>query len=350
MSSFFSKRALNKDSSFPRIDLTFAGAYESQAPYTICVESCGLGSYPTPPPPSLRFLICMRQKGKKRRLWCKELPVQDFFCKQDLFSMVLFEMRQDIWASLSSTATLWPPQRIVISLKCRGVLPKENWNVTENTTVNVDYFGQKQAVLTCLPPFPRLTFFLRSSAPDNGNIWWLYRFIECYDWAVEFGNVVCWYSSSGSQYVERYRISEAIPPVCCHVLQCVAMRCNVLQSASWATRSNSHHTIGVLRCIAVSCSVLQCFAVSYSVLQCLAMSCSVLLQWDAECCSVLQCFTGNKMSNKKIRIYINNCICLFIHIYIHKYINIYVYIQIYTYPKIFMYMYNYICTYEYKFT
>jgi len=38
--------------------------------------------------------------------------------------------------------------------------------------------------------------------------------------------------SSGSQHVEQHQLSEAIPPVCCRVLQCVALRCNVLQSAS----------------------------------------------------------------------------------------------------------------------
>jgi len=50
----------------------------------------------------------------------------------------------------------------------------------------------------------------------------------------------------------------AILPVCCSVLQCVAVYCNVLQ------------------CVAVCCSVLQCVAVCCSVLQCVAVCCSVL--------------------------------------------------------------------------
>ena len=47
-------------------------------------------------------------------------------------------------------------------------------------------------------------------------------------------------------------------PVCCSVLQCVAVCCSVLQ------------------CVAVCCSVLQCVAVCCNVLQCVAVCCSVL--------------------------------------------------------------------------
>ena len=47
-------------------------------------------------------------------------------------------------------------------------------------------------------------------------------------------------------------------------------------------------TSGVLRGVAVCCSVFQCIAVSCSVLQCLVVCCSVL-QCVAVCCSVLQC-------------------------------------------------------------
>jgi len=52
--------------------------------------------------------------------------------------------------------------------------------------------------------------------------------------------------------------------VCCIVLHCVAMCCNVLQRVCCS--------------VAVCCSVLQCAAVCCSVLQCVAV-----------CCSVLQC-------------------------------------------------------------
>jgi len=57
------------------------------------------------------------------------------------------------------------------------------------------------------------------------------------------------------------------------VLQCVAVRCSVLQC---------------VQCVPVRCSVLQCVAVSCSVLQCVAVCCSVL-QCVAVCCGVLQC-------------------------------------------------------------
>ena len=59
-------------------------------------------------------------------------------------------------------------------------------------------------------------------------------------------------------------------PVCCGVLQCVAVCDSVLQ------------------CVAVCCSVLQCVAVCCSVWQCVAVCCSVL-QCVAVCCSVLHC-------------------------------------------------------------
>ena len=55
-----------------------------------------------------------------------------------------------------------------------------------------------------------------------------------------------------------------------HQLQCIAVCCNVLQSAA-PCRS-------VLQCVAVCCRVLQGVAVRCSVVQCGAM-----------CCTVLQC-------------------------------------------------------------
>jgi len=58
------------------------------------------------------------------------------------------------------------------------------------------------------------------------------------------------------------------------VLQCDAVRCNVLHS--------------VLQCVAECCRVLS-FAMCHSVLlKCSAVCCSVL-QCVAVCCSVLQC-------------------------------------------------------------
>ena len=112
--------------------------------------------------------------------------------------------------------------------------------------------------------------------------------------------------------------------VCSRMLQCVAVRCGVLQCTCVLlrklTRNVSKKELGrqrcswwrvavcwrMLQCVAVCCSVLQCVAVCRSVLQCVAVfsveSCSVLKfitvscslsQFAAVCCSVhgreLQC-------------------------------------------------------------
>jgi len=68
------------------------------------------------------------------------------------------------------------------------------------------------------------------------------------------------------------------------MLQCVAVRCSVLQcvAAYDAMTGVAAHSVsagGVLQCVAVCCSVLfmlQCVAVRCSVLQCVAVCCSVL--------------------------------------------------------------------------
>ena len=119
-------------------------------------------------------------------------------------------------------------------------------------------------------------------------------------------------------------LSFATPPP---MLQCVAVRCSVLQCvlqcvAVWAAVSSAslhlgfvyllpllHLCCSVLQCVAVCCSVSQCVAVCCSVLQCVAVCCSVhtsalsifclsytyftvcckcVLQCVAVCCSVLQ--------------------------------------------------------------
>jgi len=74
------------------------------------------------------------------------------------------------------------------------------------------------------------------------------------------------------------------------VLQCVTVRCSVLQGAamccsaqgclSWTSRYRHAQCVAV--CVAVCCSVLQCAAIY------VAVCCSVL-QCVAVCCSVLQC-------------------------------------------------------------
>jgi len=84
--------------------------------------------------------------------------------------------------------------------------------------------------------------------------------------------------------------------VCCSVLQCVAVCCSVLQLWISMTRLMMPVCCSVLQCVAVCCSVLQCVAVCCSVLQLwISMTrlmtpvrCSVL-QCVAEFCNVLQC-------------------------------------------------------------
>ena len=121
---------------------------------------------------------------------------------------------------------------------------------------------------------------------------------------------------------------HSLPPkptsaLCGSTMQCVAVRCCVLQCvAVFAVRMCAISSVSlpsplsvvqygavwysVLQCVAVCgcmlqcvvmsvcarsavwCSVLQCVAVCCSVLQCVAVCCSVLLH-VAACCSVLQC-------------------------------------------------------------
>jgi len=67
--------------------------------------------------------------------------------------------------------------------------------------------------------------------------------------------------------------------MCCSVLQCVAVRCNVLLCVAMCCCA--------LQCVAVRCNVLQRVAVRCSAVQCVAMCCSAL-QCVAVRCSVLQ--------------------------------------------------------------
>jgi len=91
-------------------------------------------------------------------------------------------------------------------------------------------------------------------------------------------------------------------------LQCVAVRCSVLQCITVCLCAASRmriypmhcslrrlplllevfvRTCSVLQRVAARCSVLQCVAMCCSVLQCVAVCCSVL-QCDAVCCSVVR--------------------------------------------------------------
>jgi len=77
--------------------------------------------------------------------------------------------------------------------------------------------------------------------------------------------------------------------VCCSVLQCVAVCCNICQSFCIA---ELRYQVCVLQCVAVCCSVLQCVAVCCNICQsfCIAelryQVC--VLQCVAVCCCVLQ--------------------------------------------------------------
>jgi len=64
------------------------------------------------------------------------------------------------------------------------------------------------------------------------------------------------------------------------VLQCVAVRCSVLQCVVMC--------YSVLQCVAVCCSVVSCVAARYIVLRRNAVCCCVLL-CVAVCCHVLRC-------------------------------------------------------------
>jgi len=78
--------------------------------------------------------------------------------------------------------------------------------------------------------------------------------------------------------------------VCCIVLQCVAVRCRVLQSFQ---SLSSQIVLALLQCVAVCCRVLQCVAVCCRVLQCVAESSKCVFADSTgavvKCCSVLHC-------------------------------------------------------------
>ena len=87
--------------------------------------------------------------------------------------------------------------------------------------------------------------------------------------------------------------SALLASQCCSVLQCgavcVAVRCSALQCVQKKRVFPALKRSGcVLQCVAVRHSMLQCVAVFFSVVQCGAVCCSVL-QCVAVCRSVLQC-------------------------------------------------------------
>ena len=72
------------------------------------------------------------------------------------------------------------------------------------------------------------------------------------------------------------------------MLQCVAMRCSVLQRVVNFVSAPRANGIWICVFVAVFCNVLQCVAVCCSALPCVAVGCSAL-QCVAVRCSVLQC-------------------------------------------------------------
>ena len=92
----------------------------------------------------------------------------------------------------------------------------------------------------------------------------------------------------GASHTSKEGVGGYSDTVCCSALQCVAVCCSALQRvAVLCIAVTRKWGVVVTRCVAVCCSVLQCVAVCCSVLQCLAVCCSVL-QCVAACCSVLQ--------------------------------------------------------------
>jgi len=84
------------------------------------------------------------------------------------------------------------------------------------------------------------------------------------------------------QFYQHAPVGRLFVAVCCRMLQCVAVRCNVLQRFNFVLylycKSNSEYYVN---------SISTC-KLSDSVLQGVAACCSVL-QWVAMCCSELQC-------------------------------------------------------------
>jgi len=76
-------------------------------------------------------------------------------------------------------------------------------------------------------------------------------------------------------------------PLCCSVLQCVAVCCSVLRCVVVCCIVLQYVAVcgSVLQCAAVFCSVMQSLPVCYSVLQCVAMCCIVIFHFIAVCCS-----------------------------------------------------------------
>ena len=129
--------------------------------------------------------------------------------------------------------------------------------------------------------------------------------------------VVMWLLQQWSpSFVRPWFLVVQSVAVCCSLLWCVAVCCNVAVAAvDPVIRETLVSCVAlcrsVLQCVAVCCSVLQCVPVCCSVLQCVVVCCRVLLMWllrllqplspsfvrpwfhvlqcVAVCCTVLQC-------------------------------------------------------------
>jgi len=154
-----------------------------------------------------------------------------------------------------------------------------------------------------------------------------------------------------------------VSPVCCNVLQCVALCCRDIHTCKssewWHPMWPSTMCCSVLQCVVVCCDVLQCVglwcmntyihpagtsttccsvlqyvAVWHSVAQCVTVCCSAL-QCVALHCSVLICVTWihrhiqidlPQKKNMRMSVYM-----IHIHQYIHEYIHVYTHMNICTF-------------------
>ena len=104
---------------------------------------------------------------------------------------------------------------------------------------------------------------------------------------------------------------EAWVHVRCSVLQCVAVCCSVLQRVA-ATLNKGAETRWP-SCGLVCCSVLQYVAVCCSVLQCVAVFCSVL-QCVIVCCSVLACLCLCAFVCLRVAVSVRQCVNAFLRL------------------------------------
>jgi len=135
--------------------------------------------------------------------------------------------------------------------------------------------------------------------------------------------------------------------VCCSVLRCGAMCCGVVQVCWHVTPQLCvlQHTI-ISLCVAVCCSVLQLVAVCCSVLRCGAVCCGVV-QCVAAWCKCVDMSHRSCVCSSTLSISLFKSIYMYVHTHMYMYIYIYMYIYKYVYIYMYMYIYIYVCMHIY---